>query len=119
VLLALSASAAILFGAVTPVRAATALAAETASAATSSPGRYGARSSSSGVDHGANSAGELNVAMLVMVIGLGLAISGLFLHRAPIARECRIRRFRGQLRSADPVNLCRPRTATHQDQPEL
>jgi len=59
---------------------------------------------------GRSKPGGLNVAMLIIVAGLGLVIGAPIAGRARLARELFILRFRGQLRNADLVTLFQPRT---------
>lgn len=99
----------------TPASAAAAPAARTRSDATAEPGRAG-RSVGSGTAGGQRTApGQLNVAMLIVAVGMGLAITAPIACRERIARERSILGFRGQLRNADLVSLCQPRPAA-QDQ---
>jgi len=67
---------------------------------------------------GTGGSGELNVVMLVMMIGVAGVITAHLAGRARIVRERSIRRFRDQLRSADVVGLCRQRVADHRGLPE-
>lgn len=67
--------------------------------------------------NGGTGSGELDVAMLILMVGVGGAITVPIACQARIARERSIRRFRGQLRSADAFSFCQHPIADHRTQP--
>jgi len=66
-----------------------------------------------GASNGGNGAGELDVAVLILMVGVGGAITVPIACRARIARERSIRRFKAQLRSADVFSFCQQPIAEH------
>lgn len=97
------AAVAIMAASATPAGAAVAPAARTDSEATLQPGRI--------AHDGGGGPGELDVAMLILMVGVGCAIAAPIAGRARLSRERSIRRFRGQLRRVDVVSLCQRPTA--------
>jgi len=69
--------------------------------------------SDGGVSYGADGAGELDVAMLILMVGVGGAITVPIACRARIAHERSIRRFRAQLRSAEVLSFGQQPIADH------
>jgi len=67
---------------------------------------------------GGPTSGKLDIAMLVMVVGVVGAITAPIAGRAHITRARSIRRFKGQLRDADLVSLCQQPIADDRHQPE-
>lgn len=68
---------------------------------------------------GRHPAGGLNVAMLTVTVGIGLAIATAVKGRARISHERSIRRFKAQLRGDDLVSACARRAGVHEDQSGL